>query len=156
MSGALAKVRYAVGLCLDHDRRRVLLVRKTRPTHLADRLNAIGGHVEPMDRDDLSAMRREWAEEVGGVVTTPWRQLATLSLPAADVVVFVATADSGALARKHLAFNDAGERLELVRVDQMEREAVVSDVRWLVPLATHQPATYTPFTAIEEKSGAAG
>ncbi len=48
----------------------VVLIEKNRPSHLAGKLNAVGGHVEEGE-DELEAMVREFHEEAG-VLTHPW------------------------------------------------------------------------------------
>lgn len=48
----------------------VLLIRKTKPEHMAGKLNGVGGKIEDGDSDPCAAMVREFEEEAG-VKTAP-------------------------------------------------------------------------------------
>lgn len=140
-----ARVRYVVGFALTPAHDGVLLVRKTRPAHLAGLLNAIGGGVEDDDASLLAAMRREWAEEAAGVEVEDWRELCTIVSPASDVTFFVGHAGRAALRAKHLTPNDAGEELTFRDLDGTEVQGTTDDLAWLLPLAVRCGDAYRPF-----------
>lgn len=141
-----ARVRYVVGFALTPAHDGVLLVRKTRPSHLAGLLNAIGGGVEYDDADLMSAMQREWSEEVAGVEVADWRELCTVTSPTSEVTFFVGHASADALQARHLTPNDAGEELTFRDLDGTEVQDATDDLAWLLPLAVRCGQAYRPFT----------
>ena len=56
---------YVSGYILSEDLKKVLLIRKNRPTWQAGKLNAIGGKIEETDLSPLFALIREVKEETG-------------------------------------------------------------------------------------------
>jgi 8-oxo-dGTP diphosphatase len=68
--------QYVCGFLFTHERDRVLLIRKRRPAWQADKLNGLGGKIEPGETA-LQAMRREFREEAG-VDIAEWLHVLTL------------------------------------------------------------------------------
>lgn len=61
---------YVVGFMFDVSGKEVLLIKKTKPEWQKDKLNGIGGKIEPTDRGADHAMAREFHEETG-LLTQP-------------------------------------------------------------------------------------
>lgn len=132
------------------DRRRVVLMRRTRPAWQAGRVNALGGKVEP-DESPVDAARREVREEAG-VDVAAWEEF--------------------------LVWDDAQYRLHAVRAVAAEAEAVrtmedqevflapvealpaevIENLRWLIPLALDRDVATPVFvrSADPEGSGLTG
>ena len=70
---------YVVGFLFSEDRRRVALIRKTRPEWQAGLLNGIGGKVE-QGEFPRQAMRREFLEEAGCDIED-WQKVAAVDCP---------------------------------------------------------------------------
>jgi 8-oxo-dGTP diphosphatase len=119
--------RYVLALLFSADRRRVVLVEKTRPAWQAGRVNALGGKVregEPVD----AAARREVFEEAG-VDVAGWEHV--LVWRDAQYIMHVMRAfDDAALC----AVTAEDQRVFLADVDALPA-TVIDNLRWLVPLA---------------------
>ena len=73
----LPEIHYVVGFVFDCDLRKVVLIRKCRPAHLAGKLNGPGGKVEAGETA-LQAMVREMKEETDlQIAPEDWRAFAT-------------------------------------------------------------------------------
>lgn len=70
--------KYVLGLMFSPDGKEMVLIRKNRPSFLAGKLNAIGGHHEEGE-SAVEAIRREFEEE-SGIPTTveDWTHFTTL------------------------------------------------------------------------------
>ena len=64
--------QYVLGFALSGDGNAVLLIKKTKPSWQAGKLNGVGGKVEESDWSIESAMAREFEEETG-IQTDPGR-----------------------------------------------------------------------------------
>jgi 8-oxo-dGTP diphosphatase len=123
---------YACGFLFSLDRQRVLLIRKRRPAWQAERLNGVGGKIEPGE-SPAEAMRREFREEAN-LDIRDWQEVLTLSGPD--------DAGSGIAWRGHFfrAFGDidaaramTDETLELHAVAALPRDTI-PNLHWIVPL----------------------
>lgn len=103
---------YVLGFMFDDTARKILLIRKRRPTWQAGRLNGIGGKIEPGE-SPIAALVREVGEETA-LDTTPaqWRYFGILDGPEFRVHCFE-TRD--ARIQQAVALTD--ELLEVVPVD---------------------------------------
>ena len=61
-------VRFVLGFLFSEDRKRVVLIKKTKPSWQAGCLNGVGGKLESYDADFVSAMLREFREETGVII----------------------------------------------------------------------------------------
>lgn len=88
-----APVTYVAGLMFSEDRHFLAVIRKRRPAWQHNRLNAIGGKIEPGEAPGV-AMAREFAEETG-VETAPddWSPVAVLGNETFRVHFFAAFDD---------------------------------------------------------------
>lgn len=66
-------IHYVCGLLFNNDFTKVVLIKKNRPDFLKDKLNGVGGHVEP-NEEPIDAIRREFLEETGQQVDD-WQTL---------------------------------------------------------------------------------
>lgn len=123
--------QYACGYLIDDDRR-VVLIRKNRPTWQAGRLNGVGGHVEPGETP-LSAMVREFTEETG-VTVTGWHHFATISWSDGVTFFYRSLTDGAALDRVRTTTDEA---VEIHRVDALGGEQTVPSLAFLLPLALY-------------------
>lgn len=119
--------RYVVGFAFTSDHARVVLIRKLRPNWQAQRLNGIGGKVEP-DEDFPEAMAREAREEAG--LDLEWRHYATYFGPDYEMRIFVATSDLAAEARTM-----TDEEVCVVSVVEVPNLPTIGNLRWFIPLA---------------------
>lgn len=70
---------YVSGYILSEDLKKVLLIRKDRPSEQVGKLNAIGGKIEETDLSPLFALIREMKEEAGlETYNYQWKKLDTL------------------------------------------------------------------------------
>jgi 8-oxo-dGTP diphosphatase len=84
----MTKTEYVVGFAYDSVGR-VVLIRKTRPTWQAGKLNGVGGKIEAHETAK-QAMAREFEEETGvQTLSTAWRHVGTM-IGAAYVVHILA------------------------------------------------------------------
>lgn len=69
--------KYVLGIVINKEKNKVLLIRKTNPEWQRGLLNAIGGKIE-LEELPISAMVREFEEETG-LKTSPssWKELGT-------------------------------------------------------------------------------
>ena len=73
------EVEYSVGFLFSNDYSEVVLIRKNRPARQENKLNGVGGHIEPGETP-LEAMVREFHEEAGLVIAADtWRSVFVLT-----------------------------------------------------------------------------
>ncbi len=77
---------YVVGFVIHADGP-MLLLKKARPAWQKGRLNGVGGHIEPGETP-LTAMEREFAEEIGRPLDGTWVHTSTLHVKDEAVVYF--------------------------------------------------------------------
>ena len=122
------KTRYVVGFCFDDscpEDPRVVLIRKNRPEWQSGLLNGVGGHIEPSETP-VEAMRREFMEETGLRVDV-WDHYVTL-IGDTYVVYFFR---SEALTSGVRSLTDE----EVLRVRPEGRDDMISNLKWLIPMA---------------------
>ncbi len=148
-----------LGFLFSQDEKRIALIRKTRPTWQAGRLNAIGGHAEEGETFN-QAMLREATEELGdhGPHLT-WRRFATVEshrfedtaklLDERWVMACYRCQDD--LAIYHLpSHNDVDEAFELHDVHflydvDFTAGETVNNLHWLVQMASSRQERDWPF-----------
>lgn len=125
----------------------VLLVRKNKPEWQAGLWNGIGGKIDK-DEAPLSAMVREWKEEVGEE-TKPadWRQFCILSIVSADARVYFFCRqqdDDRILAEFSNKLNDVGELMMPWSMDSIvtQNTKTVDNLRWILPMAFAKDAVW--------------
>ena len=118
---------YVLALLFTPDRRRVVLVHKTRPAWQAGRVNALGGKLDPGE-SATEAARREVREEAG-VDVAAWEEFLVWEDPQYRMHAcraFDAAAESAYTAEDQEVFLADARTLP---------PHVIENLRWLVPLA---------------------
>ena len=118
---------YVLALLFTPDRRRVVLMRKTRPAWQAGRVNALGGKLGAAETP-LAAARREVREEAG-VDVDGWEEFLVWEDP-----VYRMHAVRAFHRAAHEAHTAEDQEVFLADVAQLPVE-LIDNLRWLVPLA---------------------
>ena len=122
-------IKYVAGLLFDDDCAQVVLVYKTRgPARLVGKWNAVGGKVEEGEAP-LDAMRREFQEEAGVLVS--WTGFLVLNGDGWTVSFFhafnsAAVREARTCEEEEIAVHD----IRLVLGDN-----IVPNLRWIIPMA---------------------
>lgn len=121
--------KYVLGLMFSPDGSKLVLVRKNRPSFLAGRLNAIGGHHEEGETA-VEAVRREFEEETGISTTVEdWTLFTTLNGACFTLPCFFAHSDRYVEAR-----TATDEPVAVYAVDALDQELLAPDLRYLIEL----------------------
>ena len=128
---------YVLGFLFDTDKKFVLLITKTHGTLSGtdrtqiDRVNGIGGHIEPGEAP-FDAMMREFKEETG---LTPggWRNFGRLRGEKFEVFLFCAEAPMGVLMAAQMVTDEPPAVFRIC--DLEDNEAVIPNLRWMIPMA---------------------
>ncbi|MBK1667336.1 hypothetical protein CKO28_04745 [Rhodovibrio sodomensis] len=120
---------YVAGFAFSPDARKVALIRKSKPAWQAGLLNAIGGKVEPGERE-IDAMVREFAEETGAM-TRPadWSPVVMLKGSEFEVAFFRSFAVELSALRSM-----ESERVEVHAVLPVPPDTI-PNLHWLIPLS---------------------
>jgi len=114
---------------------RLVLIRKLKPAWQLNKLNGIGGKVEPGE-SPLDAMRREYIEETGDEVTPKWQLFCCQRFDTCTVHFFKAFSEN---TTAHTVERESVEIVELadyILDPHTARSAnVIPNLRWLVPMA---------------------
>jgi 8-oxo-dGTP diphosphatase len=121
------RIRFVVGLFFDKSGEDVVLLRKTRPTWQAGKLNGPGGKIETGETPE-AAMTREFMEETG-VFVNSWQAVCVRSDAISEVHFFAARGDVSACQSR------TEEVVEVVRVSDLHSLEIVYNLRWIIPLA---------------------
>jgi 8-oxo-dGTP diphosphatase len=135
---------YVLALLFTPDRRRVVLIRKTRPAWQAGRVNALGGKVAPGE-SVVDAARREVREEAG-VEAGAWEEFLVWDDPVYRLHAlraFDAAAEGARTAEDQAVF--------LADVHALPPN-LIENLRWLIPLALDRDVA----TPIHVRSAAPG
>ncbi len=135
-----AYIIYVCGFCFSEDKKRVVLIKKKIPEWQRGYLNGIGGKVEDKDTSLLSAMGREFKEEVG-LEIEGWKRFLQIHGNFYHVHFYKVAIPSFILNR-HFENNTLGyiENKEgFVVIEPTHtiayRKDLVYNLRWIVPLA---------------------
>jgi len=123
---------YCLGFAFYRSRRKVVLIRKTKPDWQRGKLNGVGGKIEAGEYSNV-AMGREFEEETGcPTFCTQWRKFTTMQFPDVVVYCFAATL------LDHQDVRTTTEEAVLVcDVDDLP-EDIIPNLAWLVPMALHE------------------
>ena len=120
---------YVAGFLFSPDENYVVLVRKLKPTWQAGLLNGVGGKVE-LEETPYQAMVREFKEETG-LYIHDWEYFAGLSDGRNFAVTFYRM--------QHPWYGSVqtvtNEVIEIHAVQDLDKLPVVSNLRWLIPMA---------------------
>lgn len=128
--------QYVCGFLFDsivHPFNRVLLINKLRPAYQVDKLNGIGGKVEPGETH-VEAMQREFKQETG-LQIDEWIYFCQIRyIDKATIHFFYAQGDIDS------AQTQTDEQLQILGVTAMLNIwCIVPDLRWLIPMALRMP-----------------
>ncbi len=130
-------IHATVGFMFSPDKKKVLLIEKTKPDFMAGKLNGVGGKMEP-DELSIDAMVREFEEETG-IQTTPqdWSYFANIEVRKKDktknewrVFFYYTVSDKIGTARQ-----TTEEKLVIAHVDAIYTYHTVDNLRWTIPFA---------------------
>ncbi len=137
--------KYVLGFLFSKDKKRVALIKKTKPDYQKGMLNGIGGKVEEFDKTFDDAMSREFEEEAG-VLITDWQFFGSMiKKDQWNVFLF-------------FTFSDEIDNLksiteEIVGVYDVNNLPfnVMYNLNWLIPMAvTYDPKNVNLYTIIEQ------
>lgn len=122
---------YTVGFILSTCRRRVLLLKKDRPAQHKDKLNGIGGKIEPPETQ-LACIKRECQEETGLIIQTWYLIERGIADDGGDLFIYTAMCPRDQTVR----VGDAGQAF-WCQIAQLPHQ-VLPDVPRLVHIAARQ------------------
>lgn len=129
-------MKYVCGFMFDPDRNNVVLIRKTKPTWQAGKLNGVGGKIEPME-EPYCAMVREFQEETGVETTRDdWEHFCTISGEDWVVLFFRSFHDISDVTTME------EEEIEIHPITISDR--VIENLKVLLPLALDQSGIAIP------------
>jgi 8-oxo-dGTP diphosphatase len=112
----------------------VLLVRKEKPKWQSGLLNGVGGKAE-VHETPLDAMCREFLEETNIEVSADrWNHFAS-EFGRGYVVHFFRCRLSTLVRDVTPTQNDAGEKLYWYNARMLDRQSIIGNLQWLIPLA---------------------
>lgn len=121
--------QYCLGFMFSEDMKRVLMIRKLKPEFQKNKMNGIGGMVEPGETSE-QAMVRECIEETGLETTIPqWKKFCVMQTPIYLVDCFWSIGDIDKFQQLEK------EQLEIITVKDLNvREDLCHNIMWLVHL----------------------
>ena len=145
------KRKYTVGFIFNFELNKVILLRKTHPKWQRNRLNGIGGQVEECDQepgysgvDSLTfrnCMVREAAEETG-IGIHHWVPVCTIYSHDVAIKFYTTVLDNDRYEEiLDKRANNTGESFVDVPLSVLhahDTSMMISDLRWLIPLAKYQ------------------
>jgi 8-oxo-dGTP diphosphatase len=122
---------YCLGFAFYRERRKVVLISKTKPAWQRGKLNGVGGKIEAGETCNV-AMAREFKEETGcETFCTDWVKFTEMRFPDVVVYCFACRLPS------HKEVRSTTEEEVLVwDLDDLP-ERIIPNLAWLVPMALH-------------------
>lgn len=117
---------YVAGFLFSEDQMKVALILKLKPAWQHGCWNGIGGKIEA-DESPWDAMVREFSEEAGADVHN-WKEFAVLNYRGGRIHFFKAHGN-------HALLSMTAESVAWVHVDAVRTLPLISNLRWLLPLA---------------------
>ena len=133
---------YTLGFFFSEDRKRVALIRKTKPAWQSGRLNGIGGKVEAGETPHQT-MVREFREETGHE-HSDWKYFAVMQNPEFKVFCFVGFGDVDLLKTV------TEEEIVIVDPKNLYDHNTISNIKWLVPIALDNEMEVVEFNYNEQ------
>jgi 8-oxo-dGTP pyrophosphatase MutT (NUDIX family) len=112
----------------------VILIHKKRgPAPVVDKLNGIGGRIEPTDQSAHAAMVREFHEETGLITAAlHWRKFATMNVPSYNAVIHCFSHHMNGMP---VPIQMTDEPIAWYKMKDIPKLNTVPNLRWLVPMA---------------------
>lgn len=130
------KIEYVNGFLFSPDYKRIVLIRKNRPTFQIGKLNGIGGRIE-QDEAPIDAMKREFIEEAGLDVEN-WHKFSIME--GNDWIVHMYVAISEDYTK---TYSNTDEEIEIHYVFDLANLDVIPNLKWLIPLSIDTDNTFT-------------
>ena len=126
--------RFVDGLLFDYDLKNVVLIRKTKPSWQAGKLNCVGGKIEPGETPH-DAVVREFEEETGLVVPY-WRPFLDLGLTRDDGELYCFYAVTSPQDMSTVT-SKTEEKVGIYAIDDIMRHRtdMIPNLRWLIQMA---------------------
>ena len=131
--------RYVLGFLFSPDLEEVVLVEKTKPVWQAGLLNGVGGKIEDGETS-VDAMVREFHEETG-VHVVGWRPFSKMTGSDWTCDIFAAASSS----YDYCVTTTAKDKVTIIKTHDQYDYDVVSNLRWLVPMAINYLETDNEF-----------
>ena len=124
---------YVSGYILSEDLKKVLLIRKNRPTWQAGKLNAIGGKIEETDLSPLFALIREVKEETGlETYESQWNKLDGIKRDGEfKLHIFYTVSDKLLYTAKTMEDEEVG----IYKIDDLQYESLMNTVHFCIEKA---------------------
>ena len=122
------KQQLVVGFLFSSDQKRIVVIHKNRPEHLAGRVIVPGGKVEPGE-SPLQALIREWKEETD-VQINRWTEFLLHQTPELDIFGFM----HFSTARVNRCKTITDELIEVVEVAKLPSN-MLPNARWMIHMA---------------------
>lgn len=122
--------KYVIGFYFSHDRKKVVLIRKSKPDWQKGKLNGVGGKIENKEQPS-NAMVREFFEETG-VKTLPnaWEAFCELKFSEGSCICYKSFGDVD----KCKTIEE--EEIVIVDVnDQFQLHSAIRNLTWMIPMA---------------------
>jgi 8-oxo-dGTP diphosphatase len=130
---------YVLGFMFSNSKQCVCLIKKKRPAWQANKLNGVGGHIEPNHKNAIDAVVREFKEETGVETTQEdWSFFAHMSTDNEEVFVFRSFTDNVVNVR---TMTDEEVVVSLVK-DDYDFYQRIPNLNWLIPLALDKSTTF--------------
>ena len=127
------KTHYTVGFLFSSDKKKVVLIRKNRPTWQSGRLNGVVGHVQDGETAEV-CMHLEFHEGVWyNFLSAPtWHRYATMDSKDFVIDCFAATGDVNAC---HGKTDEAIEIIEVNQINALRVVDMIENLPWLIAMA---------------------
>lgn len=128
---------YVCGFMFSPDRKKVLLINKTKPVWQAGKINGIGGKIENQETP-INAMVREFFEETGKeTIITNWEFVFSLSSYSNKYKVFFFRSFLGF----ENTFDKTEETLTIENVKSLPSN-VLNNLNWIVPMLLDEDVSH--------------
>ncbi len=114
--------------CLGHTNK-VMLIEKNRPEWQINKVNGIGGHIEPMESPE-QAMIREFKEETSYTIAD-FKNFAIINGSGWRVYFFYALNKAALILPEH---NPTDEKVIIADINNLPNN-IIPNLRWLIPMA---------------------
>lgn len=132
---------YVLGFAFNHDKTKILLIKKNRPQVQAGYFNGIGGKIEIYDLTPLHSMVREFVEETGIQTTIDqWHEYATLESSHFHVTVFWSILDN--ISSYQSITDEIVYEVSLNSLFENQFQGCLSNLGWLITMALEKDVDY--------------